>query len=305
MVVVHEVLKNYSLKNLVEYGQKLLDKSSDSAKLDAQLLLCFILDKDLSHLLTWPDKVIDVSLVNQYLELLTRRYNGEPIAYIIGMKEFWSLPLAVSAATLIPRPDTEILVEQVLEVHNGQENLSCLDLGTGTGAIALALASENPTWQVEGLDYSLDAVILAQLNANNLHLSQVDFYQSDWFSQVTKNKVFDVIVSNPPYIKSNDENLLLGDVRFEPISALIAEDNGLADIKIIANLAMKYLSTHGKLFFEHGFDQGTSVRQIMTDAGYRDAQTVKDLSGHERVTWAVFDSECLTLESKSDKININ
>jgi release factor glutamine methyltransferase len=290
-MVVQDWLTDYSLKNLVLYGQKLLIPSSDSAKLDAQLLLCLVLEQELSHLLTWPDKVIDVSLAKQYLELLMRRYNGEPIAYITGMKEFWSLSLAVSTVTLIPRPDTEILVEQVLEVLNGQETLSCLDLGTGTGAIALALASENPTWQVEGLDYSLEAVKLAQLNAKNLHLSQVHFYQSDWFSKVTKNKVFDVIVSNPPYIDSNDENLSQGDVRFEPVSALVAADNGLADIKHIANLAREYLSSQGKLFFEHGFDQGTSVRKIMTDAGYKQVQTVKDLSGHERVTWAIFNSQ--------------
>ena len=305
MVVVHGVLKNHSLKNLVEYGQKLLMSSSDSAKLDAQLLLCLVLQKDLSHLLTWPDKVIEAALIKQYLDLLTRRYHGEPIAYITGMKEFWSLPLAVSGVTLIPRPDTEILVEQVLEVAQGQKSLSCLDLGTGTGAIALALASENPTWQVEGLDYSTDAVKLAQLNAKNLHLSQVDFYQSDWFSEVTKNKVFDMIVSNPPYIDRQDENLLKGDVRFEPISALVAEDNGLADIKVIANLAREYLSAKGKLFFEHGFDQGTVVREIMTKAGYSHAQTVKDLSGHERVTWAVFESEYLPTDNKSENNHIN
>jgi len=305
MDVVHGVLKNYSLKNLVEYGQKLLGQSSDSAKLDAQLLLCLILEKDLSHLFTWPDTVIEAALVKQYLDLLTRRYCGEPIAYITGVKEFWSLPLAVSAATLIPRPDTEILVEQVLDVLNGQNSLSCLDLGTGTGAIALALASENPSWQVEGLDYSPAAVRLAQLNANNLNLSHVNFYQSDWFSNVTRNKVFDLIVSNPPYIDSNDKNLSQGDVRFEPMSALVADNNGLADIKTIARLAREYLSTKGKIFFEHGFDQGASVRKIMTEAGYKQVQTVNDLSGHERVTWAVFDSRCLTMESKSEKININ
>tara|TARA_B110000090_G_scaffold164216_1_gene181694 strand:+ start:1357 stop:2235 length:879 start_codon:yes stop_codon:yes gene_type:complete len=291
MVVVHGVLKNYALKNLVEYGHKFLTPCSDSAKLDAQLLLCLVLEKELSHLLTWPDKVIETVLVNQYLVLLTRRQSGEPIAYITGIKEFWSLPLSVSTATLIPRPDTETLVEQVLDALKGKEALSCLDLGTGTGAIALALASENPTWQVEGLDYSLSAVKLAQLNAKNLHLSHVDFYQSDWFSKVTKNKVFDVIVSNPPYIDSKDKNLSQGDVRFEPLSALVADNNGLADIKIIATLAREYLSTQGKLFFEHGFDQGTSVRKIMADAGYLQVQTVKDLSGHERVTWAVVDSE--------------
>ena len=281
-------LKNHSIQHLVEHGRQLLVHCSDSAKIDSQLLLCLVLKKERSHLLTWPDKVIDEPLVHQFLALLTRRHNGEPIAYITGMKEFWSLPLAVSTATLIPRPDTEILVEHILDVTNGQELLACLDLGTGTGAIALALASEKPSWQVEGLDYSLAAVKLAQLNAKNLNLSHVSFYKSDWFSDVTENKLFDVIVSNPPYIEPNDVNLSIGDVRFEPKSALVADDEGLADIKYIAKIARDYLSTKGKLFFEHGFEQGGAVRTILIRYGYRQVQTVKDLSGHERVTWAVF-----------------
>ncbi len=291
MAVNLSSLKEYSLERLIEHGSLLLAPCSDSAKLDAQILLCLVLEKELSYLLTWPEKVISSSLVEQYLSLLTRRDAGEPIAYITGMKEFWSLPLAVSTATLIPRPDTETLVEQVLEVFDGEKAITCLDLGTGTGAIALALATENPSWQISGLDYSLDAVKLAQLNGKNLQLSQVKFFQSDWFSQVNKEQKFDVIVSNPPYIDSNDENLMQGDVRFEPKSALVAQNNGLADIVHIAKNARNYLSNHGKLFFEHGFEQGAKVREIMTSLGYSQVQTVNDLSGHERITWAILVGE--------------
>ncbi len=277
-----------TLESLIAHGCKCLAPCSDSAKLDAQLLLCLVLNKEPSYLLTWPEKTIDATLVKQYLSVLTRRQSGEPIAYITGVKEFWSLPLAVSTATLIPRPDTEILVEQVLDMFQGQNNINCLDLGTGTGAIALALSSENPSWQIEGIDYSDEAVTLARLNAKNLQLPQVKFYQSDWFSAVDKAQKYQLIVSNPPYIDSEDKNLLHGDVQFEPNSALIAGNNGLADIQFIAQTAPEYLAEHGVLFFEHGFEQGSAVRKIMTALGFTQVKTVTDLSGHERVTFGAF-----------------
>lgn len=219
------------------------------------------------------------------LSRLARRVNGEPIAYITGIKEFWSLPLQVSPATLIPRPDTETLVDLVLEHFGDSEQLSCLDLGTGTGAIALALASEQPTWLIDAVDFNEQAVELAQKNAKNLSLHQVAIFQSDWFSEVG-DKQYQVIVSNPPYIDALDENLTCGDVRFEPDSALIAKDNGLADIKHIAKHASKHLSHGGQLYFEHGYQQGAAVRKILSDLGYQGSQTQTDLNGHERITWA-------------------
>jgi len=278
-------MKNTTIANWVTHGQELLASCSDSAKLDAQILLAFVLDKELSYLLTWPERELDKLNEQQYLTLLQRRLVGEPIAYIVGIKEFWSLPLKVSPATLIPRPDTEILVELVLEHFAELEDLHCLDLGTGTGAIALALASEKPSWQIDAIDFSVEAVNLAQENAKALKLTHISIFQSDWFSAVIDKK-YDVIVSNPPYIDALDENLTQGDVRFEPESALIANEQGLGDIKHIAKQALNYLNIQGAIFFEHGFEQGTAVRNILVTLGYDNPQTIKDLYDHDRVTWA-------------------
>jgi len=278
-------MENTTIAHLIAYGQEQLASCSDSAKLDAQILLCFVLDKERSYLLTWPEKEVTPKAKQDYLALLKRRVIGEPIAYIVGVQEFWSLPFWVSPATLIPRPDTEVLVELVLEQFGDLDTLHCLDLGTGTGAIALSLASEQPNWQIDAIDYSLDAVKLAQKNAQHLQLTHVNILQSDWFSALNERK-FDVIVSNPPYIDALDENLSQGDVRFEPESALVADEQGLGDIKYIAKQALKYLNRQGSIFFEHGFEQGESVRNILTTLGYDNAQTVRDYNGHERITWA-------------------
>ena len=276
-----------AVAKLVTFGQQLLLPYSDSAKLDTEILICFVLNKPRSFLLTWPEHKLTERQTEQFSALIQRRVQGEPIAYIVQMREFWSLSLQVSPATLIPRPDTEILVEQVLSHHQGVE-LSCLDLGTGTGAIALALASERPKWQIEAVDYSHDAVALAKRNGLNLNLAQVKIYQSDWFSNVAKDKRFDVIVSNPPYIDENDHHLNEGDVKFEPKTALVASDNGLADIKIIARDALSFLNSGGFLYIEHGFEQSHAVQTILADLAYSDIQTVKDYNHNERVTWACY-----------------
>ena len=274
-----------TIAGCIVFGQKQLTSSSDSAKLDAQILLGFVLNKDRTYLLTWPEKEITKQMLQAFLVLLQRRIVGEPIAYIVGVQEFWSLPFRVSTATLIPRPDTEVLVELVLEHFAEQDTLHCLDLGTGTGAIALALASEQPSWQIDAVDFNIDAVKLAQQNAADLQLKQVNIFHSDWFSAVNSRK-FDVIVSNPPYIDRLDENLKQGDVRFEPDSALVAGENGLGDIRHIAQQAQNHLNVQGAIFFEHGFDQGEAVRNILTDLSYDNTQTVRDFNGHERITWA-------------------
>ncbi len=282
------LLENSSIDSLIEHGMRLLMPCSDSARLDAQILLCFVINKERSYLLTWPEKQLSSTEIEQYLTLLSRREKGEPIAYIIGTKEFWSLPFKVSPSTLIPRPDTEKLVELVLDVFADKENFHCLDLGTGTGAIALALASEMPLWHVDAVDFNEEAVALARVNAEQLNLKQVKIYQSDWFSSIKRNCKFDVIVSNPPYIDPLDKHLAQGDVRFEPMSALVANEQGLADIRHIAKEARSYLTVMGKIFFEHGFEQGSNVRDILTDLGYQHVKTVKDYNNHERITWAEF-----------------
>ena len=276
-----------SIANLTVQGQQLLATNSDSAKLDVEILLSLVLKRARSYLFTWPEKKLSDEQLLEFISLLSRRAEGEPIAYITGTKEFWSLPFAVSKSTLIPRPDTETLVELVLDLYSEHKPITCLDLGTGTGAIALALASEKATWKIDAIDFNLEAVALAQYNAKHLNLAQVHIYQSDWFEEVSKNKKFDIIVSNPPYIDVDDINLSQGDVRFEPKSALVSSDKGLADIKNIANKALCFLNTDGKLFFEHGFEQGHAVRTILTDLGYDNVQTKQDLNGLDRISWAI------------------
>ncbi|WP_081154283.1 peptide chain release factor N(5)-glutamine methyltransferase [Cognaticolwellia beringensis] len=276
-----------TIAKLITFGEQLLLPHSDSAKLDTELLICFVIDKSPSFLLTWPEHKLSIEQTQHFADLLSRRFQGEPIAYIVKLREFWSLPLQVSPATLIPRPDTEVLVELVLS-HHDFASLNCLDLGTGTGAIALALASERPQWIIEAVDYSHDAVALAISNANNLNLSQVNIYQSDWFNEVSSDKRFDIIVSNPPYIDEHDHHLNEGDVRYEPKSALVAADNGLADIKIIASQALNFLKPGGFLYIEHGFEQSIAVQKVLADLAYSEIETIKDYSNNDRITRACY-----------------
>ncbi len=262
---------------------QLTQSGSDSPSLDAAGLLCHALDKPRSYLLTWPDKVLDAPIQAMFDALLQRRITGEPVAYIIGEREFWSLPLKVSPSTLIPRPDTERLVEVALEKAQTLEG-DILDLGTGTGAIALALASELPHRRVVGIDLRDEAQQLATDNANRLHITNVTFLQGSWFEPLSRGTKFALIVSNPPYIEENDPHLVQGDVRFEPKTALVAADNGLADIKHISDAGRDYLQNGGWLAFEHGYDQGASVRTIMQALGYQQVVTEQDYAGNDRVT---------------------
>ena len=276
-----------TIAEIINEGQQLLAAFSDSAKLDCKILLAFVLNKETSYLLTWPDKELTVPEFQAFMILFDRRLQGEPIAYITEEGEFWSLPFYVSPATLIPRPDTELLVEHILARHV-ESDLSCLDLGTGTGAIALSLASERKNWKINAIDFNDEAVSLAKKNSKRLMLPQVDIYQSDWFSNVKSTQKFNIIVSNPPYIDENDHHLNEGDVRFEPISALVAGDHGFSDIKKIAKKAQLYLKNNGALYLEHGFEQAEGVRNILNQLGYQSIETIQDYSGNDRVTCAVF-----------------
>ncbi|MEF1291092.1 peptide chain release factor N(5)-glutamine methyltransferase [Vibrio sp. M260118] len=263
--------------------QQLQESGSDSPSLDAAVLLCHTLDKPRSFLLTWPDKILEPEQLKDFASVLQRRITGEPVAYITGEREFWSLPLKVSPTTLIPRPDTERLVEVALDkavLNQGD----ILDLGTGTGAIALALASELPQRQVWGIDLKIDAQQLAESNAHSLNLTNTRFLAGSWFEPVPDGIEFALIVSNPPYIEKEDPHLTQGDVRFEPLSALVAEEKGLADIKHIATEARSYLSDQGWLMFEHGFEQGFAVRELLLSLGYDQVETYKDYGDNDRVT---------------------
>lgn len=259
---------------------------SDSPSIDAAVLLCHTLDKPLSYLLTWPDKLLSDDELVAFDRLIERRKQGEPVAYIVGEREFWSLPLKVSPSTLIPRPDTERLVEVALE--KAGEQGSILDLGTGTGAIALALASELPHRDIVGIDLQPDAQQLAISNAQRLNITNVTFLQGSWFTPLQSGTKFALIVSNPPYIEKNDPHLTQGDVRFEPLTALVAEENGLADIKYISQEARHFLADQGWLAFEHGYDQGEAVRNIMMQLGYHQVTTEQDYAGQDRVTLGQF-----------------
>ncbi|WP_075187238.1 peptide chain release factor N(5)-glutamine methyltransferase [Teredinibacter haidensis] len=257
---------------------------SDSARLDIELLLGHVLKKDRTWLFTWPESLLSSEQSVQFDAFFKRRLNGEPVAHILGEKEFWSLPLFVDTSTLIPRPDTELLVETVLELAGEKKKI--LDLGTGTGAIALALASELPTADILAVDRSLAAVQLAQRNRERLGFANVVIRQSDWFLSV-ENTVFDIIVSNPPYIEKSDLHLLQGDVVFEPVSALVAGDSGLADIGHIIKTAIDYLTPGGTLMLEHGWQQANEVQALFRQKGYQKIETRKDLGGNDRVTFAL------------------
>ncbi|MUK93350.1 peptide chain release factor N(5)-glutamine methyltransferase [Aliivibrio fischeri] len=269
--------------------QSLMLEGSDSPQVDAAVLLCHVLDKPRSYLLTWPEKIVSDEELGNFNALLERRLAGEPIAYIVGYREFWSLPLKVSPTTLIPRPDTERLVEVALD-HLTPNAQSILDLGTGTGAIALAIASEMPTLNVIGVDYQDDAVELAKGNAKINDINNVEFRQGSWFEPISLSDKFDIIVSNPPYIDGNDPHLSEGDVRFEPQTALVAEQNGFSDLIHIMQHGREYLLNGGWLMMEHGFEQGEQLRHFFEEHGYINVKTEQDYAGNDRVTlgqWVV------------------
>lgn len=256
--------------------------NSESPKLDAEVLLCHLLEKDRSYLFTWNDKLVSEQVWDDFSALVLRRQQGEPVAHILGYREFWSLQLEVSADTLIPRPDTEILVDQAL-ARIPASSCSVLDLGTGTGAIALAIASECPQAQVTAIEYQVAAAELAKRNAKRCQLD-LNVLQGSWYKPLAQAQLFDVIVSNPPYIEANDPHLAQGDVRFEPLTALVAEGNGLADLQHIITAGVNHLKDAGWLLVEHGYDQGSAVRELFTQADYQQVMTYQDYGSNDRIT---------------------
>lgn len=258
------------------------DGLHDSAAIDSKVLLAACLEREIVYLHTWPEKHLDEQQIKNFEKFVSRRVEGHPVAHIVGYRDFWSLRLKVSPATLIPRPETELLVEIALAL-NLAEHASVLDLGTGTGAIALALASEQPNWSITGLDKSTQAVALAKANATLHKLEQVNFIQSDWFSAIEQRQ-FDLIVTNPPYIEDMDQHLLLGDVRFEPSSALTSGPDGLDDIRLIVSQSKHHLANNGWLVIEHGFQQSKQVVDILTAQSFKQVRSELDLNGLPRVT---------------------
>jgi release factor glutamine methyltransferase len=271
----------------MEYQQWLREavsqlQASESPRRDAEILLGFVTGKARTFILAFGETPLTDEQQAQLTGLLARRVRGEPVAHLIGEREFWSLPLFVSPATLIPRPDTECLVEQAL-ARLPAAPCRILDLGTGTGAIALALASERPDCQVTAVDLIPDAVALAQRNADHLGIHNIEIVQSRWFSAL-EGQQFSLIVSNPPYIDAQDPHLAQGDVRFEPLSALVAADNGLADLHTLIKEAPRYLLPQGWLLLEHGWQQGAAVREIFARYGWQQVETCRDYGDNERLT---------------------
>lgn len=261
-----------------------LENLSDSARLDTELLLADALQQSRTYLYTWPERLLTAEQQVLFEAKFARRLEGEPVAYILGYQDFWSLRLQVSPATLIPRPETELLVEQALSLlDEGRARVA--DLGTGTGAIALALATERPSWQLVAVDLQPAAVTLAETNRRQLGLPNVEVMAGSWCQTLAEDD-FDLIVSNPPYIDPEDHHLDEGDVRYEPRSALVSEQSGLADIQAIAEQAQRCLKPGGWLLFEHGYEQGAAVRALLQQQGYKDIQTLQDLAGLDRVTQA-------------------
>lgn len=278
-----------TIKNSLTSSIERLSSLSDSAQLDCELLLCFVLNKPRSYLHTWPDTALSDKQVNKFNLLLERRIKGEPIAHILGERGFWSLDLKVTSDTLIPRPDTERLVELALDIIPEQARWKILDLGTGTGAIALSLAKENPTCFITATDQSIAALDVAKQNAEKNQISNIEFIQSNWFAELIEDaeddvQQFDMIVSNPPYIKENDPHLQQGDVQFEPLSALTSGTDGLNDIRAIIKNSQRHLTKNGVLLIEHGYDQGDAVCDLLNAANFTQVSDFKDYNDNPRVS---------------------
>lgn len=272
-----------NIKEGLREAIEILAERSDSARLDAELLLAHSLKRSRSYLYTWPERELNLQQQRLFFSLIKQRVEGQPVAYLIGEREFWSLPLEVSPATLIPRPETELLVELALKRVSGHST-SVLDMGCGSGAISLAIASECPQCQIIAVDRSAAALEVAETNRKKLQFTNLTFIQSDWFENLV-NKSFDIIVSNPPYVEADSPYLQQGDVRFEPNEALVGQgEAGLGDLLHIINDSPSYLNPKGFLFLEHGYQQGRAVATALKENGFSNVETYQDLNALERVT---------------------
>lgn len=273
------------LATLREASDQLTD--SPSPGIDAEILLCHVLRQSRSYLRAWPERVLNHRQLKAFQSLITRRSDGEPIAYITGQREFWSLPFYVNRNTLIPRPETELLVETALQLGNNplrkQYRIDAVDLGTGSGCIALSLAKEKPDWRIHATDCSPQALEVARQNAMQLGISNVNFVAGNWFDSFADDARFDLVLSNPPYIKGDDPHLHRGDLRFEPLSALTAGRDGLSAIRHLIDNSVSRLKNNGWIVFEIGHDQSECVRTYLRNASYRNVLFRKDLAGIKRL----------------------
>jgi release factor glutamine methyltransferase len=272
------------LTDWLNWGKNELQGASDTSKLDAEVLLCELLSCNRAALVIRADETISAETALRYAGLLERRRLGEPVAYLTGRREFWSLDLEVSPAVLIPRPDTELLVEWALQRLKPLAAPALADLGTGSGAIALAIAQERPDARVIATDQSADALMQARHNARRLGLERVEFRAGDWLAPLAGER-FDLIASNPPYVAEGDPHLAA--LRYEPRRALTAGADGLSDLRRIAEASRAHLKPGGALLLEHGAEQGSAVRELLRQFGYAQVETRRDLNGQERATLGV------------------
>jgi len=257
-------------------------EAAATAELDAQLLLAHVMAVARARLKSHPEELADPSHTQHYRRLLARRAAGEPLAYLTGSRDFWSLTLKVTPAVLIPRPETELLVERALALRTAAAG-RVADLGTGCGAVALALASERPRWQVVATDACADALAIARANAAGLGLGRVELRQGDWY-QPLRGERFDLLVSNPPYVAQDDPALETASLRHEPPRALTPGVDALECLRTLARGAPRHLAPGGWLLLEHGATQGADVRRELVEAGFAHVRSHRDLAGHERMT---------------------
>ena len=269
-----------TIQSALAHGKACLVDDPEAVRA-AEILLQHILAVPRSYLYAHTEQALSDEQSSSYQAMIQQRLQGMPIAYLIGHRSFWTLDLKVNSDTLIPRPETELLVEQILAATDSKRAYSVLDLGTGSGAIAIALASERPHWQITACDQSKAALQIAQQNAQQFQITTIQFIHSDWF-QAFSEQQFDIIVANPPYLTSSDPHLYQGDLRFEPLSALASGKDGLDDLRIIIQNSCNHLNEHGLLIVEHGYDQGIAVLELFTQSAFRNIQSAKDWQGHLR-----------------------
>lgn len=274
-----------SIKSALTWAREVLDKVGPDLAGDAEYLLSFVCQRNRAFIYTHPEYSLSSKDCQTFQKLIQRRALGEPVAYLLGEKAFWSLTLLVAPGVLIPRPETELLVEETLKRLPENKVCHILDIGTGSGAIALALAHSRPHWHITAVDISKEALAIARKNRARYQLANVRLLQSDLYRSLSTEECFDAIVSNPPYIEENDQHLEQGDLRFEPRNALASGEDGLTAIRQIIKEAPAHLHTNGFLLLEHGYLQGNAVRTLLKKHGFDCIETKRDLQGHERLTF--------------------